>query len=75
VERFIFDEIETLVEEVGRVAHGLALPPLHRTALGCLKVLGGRFGGTTKSELTLAVLAVQAWITLQKNEQDKPKKS
>lgn len=75
VKDFIFDQIETLVEEVGHVAFGLPLPPLHRTALGCMKVLGNRFGGATKSEITLAVLAVQTWITLQKREQDKPKRS
>jgi hypothetical protein len=66
VAEFIFEHPAELVEEVVRASAGLPYPPLRRTALGCLKVLGDRFGGVTKTEILVATVAVQTWITLQK---------
>lgn len=68
VAKYIFDEPETFVGEVAAVAAGLPLPPIKRTILGCLKVLGVHFGGITQEELAMAVLVVQVWITSQKSE-------
>lgn len=62
------------MREVGQLTFGLPISPLRRTVAGCLLVLGDRFGGVSKAELRLAVVAVQTWITLQMNESDRTKK-
>lgn len=74
VKEFILGQPEVLVREVAQISEGLCLPPLRKTVSGCLKVLGNRFGGASKLELGLAVVAVQTWILLAKSESEQPKK-
>lgn len=59
VRQFLKENKEKLVQEVFDAAGHLDMPPLSRTVVGCLKVLGDRFGKVTKDEIVVAVFVVQ----------------
>lgn len=70
IKTYLLNEPEGLVRSVFEAAGHLPMAPAQRTVVGCLKVLGDRFGKVTKDELFAAVLVVQVQCVHSKRKSE-----
>lgn len=68
VGEFLRNNKEAFVDEVFEASGHLDMTPIKRAVVGCLKVLGDRFGKVTKDEIVVAVLVVQFQCAHSKNK-------